>query len=545
MKSNPKDILKEFKIKQRDFERKLEVNTNTDLALWHQHIVWIWEHSEIVDKDQRHLISLIEKCIEKFAGDCKYKNDIRFYNIFYKYTQITSDPDDVYDSINSLSLFDKLSKFYISWSWVLANLMKDEKALDVLNLGIEKKAEPICLLIQAKEELETKMKEKKLYTTNTEILNEMTTNIQSIQSTQKTQALRERKRLSIEPSSTMISLANRISLSNKQSLKESTTPKENLLIKSSGNRQGFEILEEEEIDRQSSSNDQVNTTITVKKIEENKNHQNSKVKQNLIEKLKPLDDHTWKEPKIVIHETLKPNQKFYSDLRRIYADNTEYSFEEIRMRKMKKMAAKKQRSKESQPNSELVKEIEMLKAKVKENEQREKEKESLQNQVDMLKKQIEMIIASSITTQSSKRYFDEVDGDVDKTKKLKLSENKQIVRNKLREITKKEPEKELTIVRDMWNGTFASQYNSPAHFNQNQSEFNSNTNKDQQNTNRKEQFSIFKDPTSNNLTRTDFSYYPQMCTTAAQDCFTIALPHDPSEFNAKLSSTPAMNRRRT
>ena len=456
---------------------------------------------------------------------------------------------------------------------MLVNLSKEEKALEILNLGLDKQAEPNCLLIQAKDELETKLKEKKLYST-AEQQQPAEINPLPIGQTNSALVLRERKRLSIEPNA-MITYTNRLTLSSKQtqSLKESTTPKENLLIKSSGNRQGFEILEEDsEENRQSSSNDQqqVNTTITIKKtaketddqhatehveVKATNVHQNSKVKQNLIEKLRPLEE-PYKEPKIVIFENLKPNQKFYADLKRVYADNTEYSFEEIRMRKMKKMTKQNRKRKESQPNSELIKEIEMLKAKIKENEERDKVKESLQNQVDILKKQIEMIIANSITTQQgSKRYLDEVDcggSELDKAKRLKLSENKQLdsARNRLRELTvQRDADKELTIVRDLWNGTFASQYGSPAHLNQNQSEYINHNNKGQQQTTNqrnKEQFSIFKDPTTNNLTRTnDFSYYPQMySTTATQDCFTIALPRDPSEFNAKLSSTPAMSKRR-
>ena len=214
----------------------------------------------------------------------------------------------------------------------------------------------------------------------------------------------------------------------------------------------------------------------------------------------------------------------------------------------------------------------MLKAKIKANEKRDKEKESLQNQVDILKKQIEMIIQASTattTTQNSKRYLDEVDCiDIDKSKKLKLSENKKFTRTKLRELNttftsktnvtansnKKEEREELTIVRDMWNGTVASQYSPAVKDLNNQTEL---ANKDQTSANknqRKEQFSIFKDPTQSNLTKTNdfeerhFSYYPQMFSTTAtqalQDCFTIALPHDPSEFNAKLASTPAMSKRR-
>lgn len=523
-----------------------------------------------MDKDQKQLINLIEKCIEKFASDPKYKNDARFYAIFYKYTQITSDPDDVYDSIYSLSLFDKLAKFYISWSWVLVNLCKEEKALSILNLGLEKKAEPINLLIQAKEELETSIGEKRTMHTS-EPSNEPLSSSQH-----QVVVLRERKsRLSVEPiSATVASLATRLSLSSK-SLK-ANTPKENLLLKSTASRQGFEILEEDsDENRPDSSSEQTNRPSSAvaghqeqtdrEPSRQEQSHQTQpdqtnrpndvskpKVKQNLMQRMKPLDD--YKEPKLVIFESLKPNQKFYADLKRMYADNTEYSFEEIRMRKMKKLARK---HKESQPHCELVKEIEMLKSKIKENEQRDREKESLQNQVDMLKKQIEMIIqASSLattTTQHSKRCLDEVDGplaDVDRTKKLKLSENKQLTGkvNKLRELPlKKDAEKELTIVRDMWNGTFASQYNtsqySPA---SNQNEQRNKALEEKHVAGQRKEFSIFKDPTQSNLTKTnDFSYYPQMLsTTATQDCFTIALPRDPSEFNAKMASTPAMSRQR-
>lgn len=526
-----------------------------------------------MDKDQKQLINLIEKCIEKFASDPKYKNDARFYAIFYKYTQITSDPDDVYDSIYSLSLFDKLAKFYISWSWVLVNLCREEKALSILQLGLDKKAEPINLLVQAKEELEQSIREKRMYTAE-----------QSNEPLSASQVLRDRTgRLSAEPTT---SLASRLSLSSK-SLKsnklmndKSNTPKENLLLKSTASRQGFEILEEDsDENKPDSSSEQTNrpsSTMTGHPARSDATGQEEisrpndasrrndasrqndasklKVKQNLMQRMKPLDD--YKEPKLVIFENLKPNQKFYADLKRVYTENTEYSFEEIRMRKMKKMAKK---YKDSQPHCELVKEIEMLKAKVKENEQRDREKESLQNQVNMLKKQIEMIIqASSLattTTTHSKRGLDEVDCpptvEVDRTKKLKLSENKQWTgkTNKLRELPlKRETDKELTIVRDMWNGTFASQYNSSQYSpaTQNQNECREKEPLERQTASQRKEFSIFKDPTQSNLTKTnDFSYYPQMLsTTAAQDCFTIALPHDPSEFNAKMASTPAMSRQR-
>lgn len=442
--------------------------------------------------------------------------------------------------------------------------------MEILNLGLEKNAEPKCLLIQAKEELETKLKEKKI-DSQISIENHQRT-LRSYSNEQQflhsKRPLAERRVSTIsssatiinEPSSTTISsFANRLSLSNKSSINKSTTPNENLLIKSTVNRPGFEILEDSDENRQSADNE--NTLVNqpnrlVKKpnaltqkpllMEHQserqsiadkpeqtkvsssiKNHE--KVKQNLIEKLKPLDD---QEPKVVIFDKLKPDQRFFADLKRIYKDNTEYSFEEIRMKKLKRLKSTKE---QSVANIELLKEIEFLKAKLKENEERDKEKESLQNQVDILKRQIEMIIANSVTTAtttcSSKRVLDEVDGEVNRSKKLKLSENRQLI-NSLKKEKRKENEKEdLTIVREMWNATFASQ-NSPGNC--------TNFNQQAANQQRKD-FTIFKDATQTTqfIKTNDFSYYPHMMgTTATQEHFTIALPHDPSEFRAKLVSTP-------
>lgn len=574
LNANTSIVLNEFKTRKSEFENGLELNKSSDdpLDLWYQHIMWIWDNSEIVDSDQTLVIHLIEKCIENFASNSNYKNDIRFYNIFYKYTQTTSDPDDVYDSINSLSLFDKLSKFYISWSWVLINLNKDEKALEILNMGLEKSAEPKCLLVQAKEELESKLKEKKFDSQISTDYQQASRSNDQFVSTKKPFAehvltLTERRMSTISSSTTIINepsstslFTSRLSLSNKASFGKSNTPNENLLIKSTVNRQGFEILEEDsEENRQSAENENTLTVNQPRVLAAKKLHpivphiivddqskrqslvdrtdqttkvsssiKHEKVKQNLIEKLKPLDE----EPKIVIFDKLKSDQRFFADLKRVYKDNTEYSFEEIRMKKLKRMKSNANKE-QSVANIELLKEIEFLKAKLKENEERDKEKESLQNQVDILKRQIEMIIANSVTTTvttcNSKRAVDEMEGE-DRSKRLKLAENRQLV-NSVKKEKRKEAEKEdLTIVRDMWNATFASQ-NSPGNC----------TNFNQHGTNQRKDFTIFKDATQTTqfIKTNDFSYYPHlMGTTAGQEHFTIALPHDPSEFRAKMVSTP-------
>ena len=92
-----------------------------------------------------------------------------------------------------------------------------------------------------------------------------------------------------------------------------------------------------------------------------------------------------KSPRLVIFEKLAPNQRFYCDLKKIYCGGTEYSFEEIRIIRLK---LTKKRDEERNSKDMLKKEVEDLKKQI-------SDRDNLFNDVEKMKKKLELLIKQS------------------------------------------------------------------------------------------------------------------------------------------------------
>ncbi len=124
-----------------EFRQKITQYQGDDpLNPWISYIGWI---QEAYISRSRHISSpVIEKCIEIFQNNEKYKNDIRFLKICIVYADNTTDADEIFSFLqaNNIGVFHSL--FYRAYSLYLFSVKNFTKCIAVLETGIKQNAYP-------------------------------------------------------------------------------------------------------------------------------------------------------------------------------------------------------------------------------------------------------------------------------------------------------------------------------------------------------------------------------------------------------------------
>ncbi|RMX52046.1 hypothetical protein pdam_00003773 [Pocillopora damicornis] len=136
---------------KREFEAQIRTYEGEDpLANWYRYIVWT---SENFPKGGKDLGSLLERCMTTFKDEERYKNDER-------YTDICTDPLEIFNYMHSQQLGNGLALFYEAWALSLENLGDCNKADEVLNLGIHRSAQPLERLQKQHKAFELRLAER-------------------------------------------------------------------------------------------------------------------------------------------------------------------------------------------------------------------------------------------------------------------------------------------------------------------------------------------------------------------------------------------------
>ena len=130
-------FFKLFQFSKRAYELALRTYSGEDpLEAWYDYIVWV-EQTYPNGGKEGNLNSLLEKCLKEFKGDVKYNDDPRFFEVWMKYANLSSQPLEVYNFMHTERICEKVAKFYVEWAWELEQVNNFKKAEATFKLAYE------------------------------------------------------------------------------------------------------------------------------------------------------------------------------------------------------------------------------------------------------------------------------------------------------------------------------------------------------------------------------------------------------------------------
>ncbi len=512
------------------------------LSVYHKYILWI-EQNYPEGGNEAKLKTVLENCIERFYSSDQYQNDSRLLTIFLKFIKRVDSPLEMFNFFHENGFGTKLSEFYINWSFHLENQKNTKRAVEVLRLGLDKKAQPLASIKRAQEELENRVAK----AIANGFVDELNDNDMSEERFRKPlNKLKEKgkkgkveapvKRVGNAIKHTKGGLKNCID--NKPSQSSNKTP----------------VIYSDENDPKSHTKTvpKPETSANVKHIssvgEENElkpeKWSDNKIKQKFIKTnskpkfaihaddsdeeqkkiFKPPQSNALKvrqrnaeSPPIARFEKLDPNKRFMFNEKKIYAGGEEFSFEEIRGRKW--LAAKKREEEALQRETEALR------------------NRKLEEEVAQLRKQVELLINSqqkqvlNPKESVSNPVVEQKESSSPQTSSADSSTAKSVSNNSVSKGT-------LSMMRDLWNGTLANTEipdNLPKH------EKTSGIDSNEKSGKTNEKFLIYSDTTilsKSNSTNTKSSKQKDSSDETVYVNETIALPKSEDDFIACCASTP-------
>lgn len=150
------ELSAQYTEEMRSFEEELLAYTGKDpLEMWIVYITWIEENRP--QGGGSLLVSVLQKCIEKFCEDPRYVNDQRYFDIWKKYVSCCGKALEVYNYLHCNMIFQKLSTFYINWALELESCGNLKGANTVYDKGIRADAEPKDDLISYQQDFFARM----------------------------------------------------------------------------------------------------------------------------------------------------------------------------------------------------------------------------------------------------------------------------------------------------------------------------------------------------------------------------------------------------
>ena len=131
-----------FNFKFRAYELALRTYEGDDpLEPWHSYIVWV-EQTYPNGGKEGNLNTLLEKCLKEFKSEAKYNDDPRFFEVWMKYANLSSQALEVYNFMHTEGVCRKVSKFYIEWAWELEQVNNFKKAETTFKLAYDNVENP-------------------------------------------------------------------------------------------------------------------------------------------------------------------------------------------------------------------------------------------------------------------------------------------------------------------------------------------------------------------------------------------------------------------
>ncbi len=140
------------------WEDRIVKNTSEDpLSVWHEYIKWA-QQNFTGDKMAGNIVTLLQRCTRKFQCDQRYKNDVRYLQIWIKYIDTVHDPSDIFAFLEANEIGKDLAITYTSWALVL-ELKKGmyAEAYSKLEEGQKRRAIPVEQIQNALKQFQHRM----------------------------------------------------------------------------------------------------------------------------------------------------------------------------------------------------------------------------------------------------------------------------------------------------------------------------------------------------------------------------------------------------
>ncbi|XP_063883652.1 uncharacterized protein LOC135112755 [Scylla paramamosain] len=133
-----------------EFEEELRTYSGDDpLDVWYRYVLWVEQNYPKGGKEGK-LTKLIEKCLMAMYGNAdvreKYVNDERFLDIWIRYANLSTNPLEIYQTMEAKSLCLSLADYYINWAWEMEKTGSYKRADAIYEKGLQAGAKPLCNL---------------------------------------------------------------------------------------------------------------------------------------------------------------------------------------------------------------------------------------------------------------------------------------------------------------------------------------------------------------------------------------------------------------
>jgi hypothetical protein len=137
--------------------RILNGQSEDPLSAWDEYIKWA-QQNFTGDKMAGNVVALLQRCTRKFQSDQRYKNDVRYLQIWIKYIDTVHDPSDIFSFLEANEIGKDLAVTYTSWALVL-ELKKGmyAEAYSKLEEGQKRRAKPVEQIQTALQQFQHRM----------------------------------------------------------------------------------------------------------------------------------------------------------------------------------------------------------------------------------------------------------------------------------------------------------------------------------------------------------------------------------------------------
>ncbi|XP_045132225.1 uncharacterized protein LOC123516686 [Portunus trituberculatus] len=137
-------------IMRHEFEEELRTYSGNDpLDVWYRYVLWVEQNYPRGGKEGK-LTKLIENCVMAMYSSAdvreKYVNDERFLDIWIKYANLSTNPPEIYQTMEAKNLCLSLADFYINWAWEMEKIGNYKRADAIYEKGLQAGAKPLCSL---------------------------------------------------------------------------------------------------------------------------------------------------------------------------------------------------------------------------------------------------------------------------------------------------------------------------------------------------------------------------------------------------------------
>ncbi|XP_014666750.1 PREDICTED: uncharacterized protein LOC106808510 [Priapulus caudatus] len=133
---------------KQEFEVAIRTYSGDDpLDVWDRYIKWTEQNFPKGVKES-NLVLLLQQCLSSFVEEEKYRNDRRYIEAWIKFADLSPDPLEVYGYLNDQNIGCQVAELYTSWAYVLEQLDDFPKASRIIEEGLVRGAQPTDHLLQ-------------------------------------------------------------------------------------------------------------------------------------------------------------------------------------------------------------------------------------------------------------------------------------------------------------------------------------------------------------------------------------------------------------